>query len=119
MSAPSASSSSQQPPKLLDGFRDVKTVLRSNVPDSVETVLLGECTHGTQEFYTQRAEITKYLIEVRKFKVVLIEADWPFCWHISMYIHRKKLEMFPKDCRFPEWMWRNRPFVELIYAVTK
>ena len=65
------------------------------IPSNTHTVLLGECTHGTEEFYRIRADISKYLIEVKGFKVIIVEADWPFCWHINEYIHRKKTSMFP------------------------
>ncbi|CAD7975021.1 unnamed protein product [Amoebophrya sp. A25] len=100
----------------MGSFTDVKNVIRQQVPESATTVLLGECTHGTEEFYQLRADITKYLVEVRKFKVIIVEADWPFLWHVNQYIHRKKLHMFPRNsqARFPEWMWQNRPFVDLI-----
>jgi hypothetical protein len=39
-------------------------------------VLLGEASHGTHEFYAERAAITKRLIAERGFTVVAIEADW-------------------------------------------
>lgn len=40
-------------------------------------------------------------------------------WHVNQYINRKKQKMFPDDVRFPDWMWRNRPFVELIEWMRK
>ena len=40
------------------------------IPESARCVLLGECTHGTEEFYNYRAEITKYLIDTRGFQLV-------------------------------------------------
>src|SRR5205085_8364941 len=40
-------------------------------------VLLGEASHGTDEFYRERAEITKRLVRERNFSVVGVEADWP------------------------------------------
>ena len=64
-----------------------------------------------QEFYSLRAEITKYLIKNRGFQVVLCEADWPFMYHINDYIQRKKVTMYPKGpkgVRFPQWMWKNK-----------
>ena len=39
--------------------------------------LLGEATHGTHEFYRERAEITKRLIKEQGFTAVAVEADWP------------------------------------------
>ena len=41
-------------------------------------VLLGEASHGTHEFYAERAAITKRLIAERGFTVVAIEAA-TFC----------------------------------------
>ncbi|HEY9655750.1 MAG TPA: erythromycin esterase family protein, partial [Crinalium sp.] len=38
-------------------------------------VLLGEATYGTHEFYEQRAEITKWLIQDKGFTAVAVEAD--------------------------------------------
>jgi erythromycin esterase-like protein len=40
-------------------------------------VLLGEASHGTHEFYRERAQITKRLIEEKRFTAVAVEADWP------------------------------------------
>ncbi|MCW3018662.1 MAG: hypothetical protein JWN10_970, partial [Solirubrobacterales bacterium] len=40
-------------------------------------VLLGEASHGTREFYRERAEITKRLIAEAGFTAVAVEADWP------------------------------------------
>src|SRR5258708_32876503 len=38
-------------------------------------VLLGEASHGTHEFYRERAQITKRLIEEKGFTAVAVEAD--------------------------------------------
>ena len=40
-------------------------------------VLIGEASHGTHEFYQERASITKRLITEKGFTVVAVEADWP------------------------------------------
>ena len=40
-------------------------------------VLIGEASHGTHEFYRERAQITKRLIRERGFTAVAVEADWP------------------------------------------
>jgi len=40
-------------------------------------VLIGEATHGTHEFYSERATITKRLITEKGFSILAIEADWP------------------------------------------
>jgi len=40
-------------------------------------VLIGEASHGTHEFYSIRAKITKRLIDEKGFHAVAVEADWP------------------------------------------
>lgn len=72
-------------------------------------VLLGEATHGTHEFYTARAAITRRLIERHGFNIVAVEGDWPDIARLDAYArHRaprpRKGEPFQ---RFPTWMWRN------------
>jgi hypothetical protein len=92
---------------------------KKEIPESARTVLLGECTHGTEEFYAQRAELSKYLIEVKGYKIILCEADWTFMWHVNQYIHRKRSKMFPEHMRFPQWMWKNKPFYDLVEWMRK
>jgi erythromycin esterase-like protein len=40
-------------------------------------VLLGEATHGTHEFYEERARLTRRLVVEKGFHAVAVEADWP------------------------------------------
>ena len=47
-------------------------------------VLLGEASHGTQEFYRERAEITKRLISEEGFTIVAVEADWPDAYRVNL-----------------------------------
>src|SRR5690348_12500100 len=46
-------------------------------------VLIGEASHGTHEFYRQRALITRRLIAERGFRAVAVEADWPDAYLIN------------------------------------
>ena len=55
-------------------------------------VLLGEASHGTHEFYFERAEITKRLIAEKNFTVLAIEADWPDAARVHRYVRSKKTE---------------------------
>ncbi len=48
-------------------------------------VLLGEASHGTHEFYFERAAITKRLIAEKNFTVIAIEADWPDASRVHRY----------------------------------
>ncbi len=49
-------------------------------------VLLGEASHGTHEFYRQRAQITKRLIQEKGFSAVAVEADWPDAYRVNQYV---------------------------------
>ena len=41
-----------------------------------EIILIGECSHGTLDFYEYRCLMTRHLIEEGSIKSVCIEADW-------------------------------------------
>lgn len=73
-------------------------------------VLLGECTHGTSEFYRARAAITQRLIERCGFNIVAVEADWPDAARIDRYVRYRPHAPSEEAAfiRFPTWMWRNR-----------
>jgi erythromycin esterase-like protein len=49
-------------------------------------VLIGEATHGTDEFYRTRAEITKTLIADHGFNLVAVEADWPDAYRVNRWV---------------------------------
>src|SRR2546423_15461348 len=49
-------------------------------------VLLGEASHGTHEFYRERARITKRLIEEKGFVAVAVEADWPDAYRVNRFV---------------------------------
>src|SRR2546429_5475529 len=81
-------------------------------------VLLGEASHGTHEFYEQRAQITKRLIEEKGFTAVAVEADWPDAYRVNRYVNRMSddvdaIEALTDFKRFPAWMWRNTVVVEV------
>ena len=81
--------------------------------------LLGEASHGTHEFYRERAEITKRLIRERKFTAVAVEADWPDAYRLNRYVRGAGEDVDAVDAladfrRFPTWMWRNAVVVEFI-----
>src|SRR5688500_20411294 len=49
-------------------------------------VLLGEASHGTHEFYRERARITRRLIEEKGFLAVAVEADWPDAYRVNRWV---------------------------------
>src|SRR5690349_2725459 len=82
-------------------------------------VLLGEASHGTSEFYTWRAELSKRLITERGFNFIAVEGDWPDCYRVNRYL--KGMSQAGRDAesvlhtfeRWPTWMWANREMVAL------
>ncbi|GAB4373292.1 MAG: hypothetical protein Kow00121_16430 [Elainellaceae cyanobacterium] len=75
-------------------------------------VLIGEASHGTHDFYYERAEITKRLIQEKGFVAVAVEADWPDAYRINRFVKASSddptaAEALSGFYRFPTWMWRN------------
>ena len=82
-------------------------------------VLLGEASHGTHEFYSERAKITKRLIAEKNFTVLAIEADWPDAARVHRYVRGSRADKNASEAlsgfrRFPTWMWRNTVVVEFV-----
>ena len=76
-------------------------------------VLLGEASHGTSEYYTWRAEITRRLIVEHDFSFVAVEGDWPDCFRVNTWVKgRAAQDRSARDVlagfeRWPTWMWAN------------
>ncbi len=92
---------------LIDGIGDARLVL------------LGEATHGTHEFYRERAFITRRLIVEKGFAGVAIEADWPDTYRVNRYVlgtgaDEEAVEALGDFGRFPTWMWRNADVLDFI-----
>lgn len=87
-------------------------------------VLLGEASHGTHDFYAERARLTRRLIEERGFTAVAIEGDWPDAARVNRYVLGLSDDPDADTAlagflRFPTWMWRNEDvlaFVEWLRA---
>ncbi len=82
-------------------------------------VLLGEASHGTHEFYRERARITRRLIEERGFEAVAIEGDWPDADRVSRYVKGAGNDLDAEQAldgfqRFPTWMWRNADVLDFV-----
>jgi erythromycin esterase-like protein/predicted phosphoribosyltransferase len=82
-------------------------------------VLLGEATHGTHEFYRERAFITRRLITEKRFDAVAVEADWPDAYRVNRYVRgvgadHDAVESLGDFGRFPTWMWRNAEVLDFI-----
>ena len=77
--------------------------------DDARFVLLGEETHGTHEFYRERARITRRLIEEKGFTAVAVEGDWPDVRRLDHYVTGSGGDpgaevALSEFTRFPCWM---------------
>lgn len=82
-------------------------------------VLLGEASHGTHEFYRERARITKRLIEEKGFNAVAVEADFPDAYRVDRYARGAGSDKDASEAlggfkRFPQWMWRNADVLDFV-----
>lgn len=86
----------------------------------VKLALLGEASHGTHEFYAERAALSQRLVREHGFNAIVVEADWPDAWRVNRYIRGASDDPDAAAAlsgfeRFPTWMWRNtevRDFVD-------
>ena len=86
---------------------------------NAEIVLLGEASHGTHEFYAERASITRRLVEERGFNAVAVEADWPDAYRVNCFVRGESDDLDAETAlgdfeRFPRWMWRNEDVVAFV-----
>jgi erythromycin esterase-like protein len=103
--------------ELTGGARDYD-VLLERVGDA-GCVMLGEATHGTAEFYAERARITRRLVEDHGFQAVAAEADWPDAYRVGRWARGADddpdaTRALGDFSRFPRWMWRNREVVAFL-----
>lgn len=111
---PAAPAAAAPPHHRLTGAATDYDPLLSAVGDA-RFVLLGESTHGTSEFYAERARITERLVRERGALAVAIEGDWPDADRLSRYVRgigpdRTAAEALSDFERFPRWTWRNAEF---------
>jgi erythromycin esterase-like protein len=85
-----------------------------------QIVLIGEASHGTHEFYEERAQISQRLIAEKGFTCVCVESDWPDAYRVNRYLHgiltkdKSVEEALSSYLRFPRWMWRNTVVVDFL-----
>jgi erythromycin esterase-like protein len=113
---------------LSETLRDALHPLRRSTEDydplieligDARLVLLGEASHGTHEFYRERARITQRLIQEHGFTVVAVEADWPDAYRVNRWVRgtggdKTAAEALGDFERFPRWMWRNRDVLAFV-----
>jgi erythromycin esterase-like protein len=106
-------------PSLVQALRETVQPLSDREPEGLlETigdarlVLIGEASHGTHEFYAERARLTQRLIVEKGFHAVAVEADWPDAYRVNRFVHGSSDDADANAAlsgfkRFPTWMWRN------------
>jgi erythromycin esterase-like protein len=115
-----SSAPSEHPPELaphthtLDNYDPLFNAIGNSA-----LVLLGEATHGTHEFYVERARITQRLITEKKFTGLALEADWADAARVDRYVRGNSTDRTAEEALgdfkdFPRWMWRNREFADLV-----
>ncbi len=102
----------------MDGSAHDHDALLQRIGDA-HYVLLGEASHGTHEFYAERAAITRRLFTERGFSAVAVEGDWPDAWRVNRYVRglgddASADEALAGFTRFPTWMWRNREVARFV-----
>jgi erythromycin esterase-like protein len=85
----------------------------------IRVVLIGEASHGTDEFYRMRADLTAALIEHKAFDLVAVEADWPDANRANRWVRLMSDDPDAEAAlgsftRFPRWMWRNEVVVDFL-----
>jgi erythromycin esterase-like protein len=103
---------------VMNGASDELAPLLEAIGDA-RFVLLGEASHGTHEFYRERARITQELIRTKGFTAVAVEADWPDAYRVNRYLQGASadgdaVEALGGFKRFPTWMWRNAEVVDFV-----
>jgi erythromycin esterase-like protein/predicted phosphoribosyltransferase/pimeloyl-ACP methyl ester carboxylesterase len=96
-----------------DDYREfVKRLANSRI------VMLGESSHGTQEFYEIRRKISEHLIRDHGFNFIAVEGDWPDCYALNRYIETgeggRSKDVMAKFRRWPQWMWANTAVIPMI-----
>ncbi|WP_207425396.1 erythromycin esterase family protein [Pedobacter sp. SYSU D00535] len=83
-------------------------------------VLLGEASHGTSEFYTWRAAISKRLIQEKGFDMIGVEGEWADSYRVNQFVRGPQrdslqtLALLQQYNRWPTWMWGNYEVASLV-----
>ena len=83
-------------------------------------VLLGEASHGTSEYYTWRARLTRRLVVERGFSFIAVEGDWPDLYEVNRYVKGypgagdSAEAVLDRFRRWPTWMWANWEVVAFV-----
>lgn len=87
-------------------------------------VMLGEASHGTEEYYYIRRLITEKLVQDHGFNIIAVEGDWPECFNINKYIQSDTIPsttigVLKHFKRWPTWMWSNTQISQMMENLHK
>lgn len=91
--------------------RDLDAVVRRAA--GCRFTAIGEASHGTHDFYTWRATLSRRLIEEQGYTWIGVEGDWPDCWRINQWVRgitgaeQGVHSLLAGFQRWPTWMWAN------------
>jgi erythromycin esterase-like protein len=82
-------------------------------------ILLGESTHGTHEYYRERARLSERLIQESGVNAIAIEGDWTPTYRVNLYVRglgpdKTAEQALQGYTRFPKWMWGNTDFRDFV-----
>ena len=102
----------------IKSYNNINSII-NKIPSETEVLLLGESTHGTEEFYQIRSDITKHLVENNDYNIILFETDWFNLYNVNKYINNNSesddvFEALININNFPKWLWKNNVIIELI-----
>jgi erythromycin esterase-like protein len=87
---------------------------------NARVVLLGEASHGTSEYYTWRAAISRRLIQEKNFNFIAVEGEWADSYRVNNFIKGEKrdsaavVSLLRQYDRWPTWMWGNYEVASLV-----
>lgn len=100
----------------LNNLDDSKSIIK--LIGDRSPVLIGDSTHGTYEFYQQRINISKQLIQKKNFKLVVLEGDLYNIYTLNLYIHSmisiSALQALDVADAQGAWLWNNLPMLNFI-----
>jgi erythromycin esterase len=102
----------------LNSVADLSPVL--DAIGDARVVLLGEASHGTHEYYTWRAALSRRLIQEKGFHFIAVEGDWPDCFEVNAAIKQdtatygSAAQLLKTFNRWPTWMWGNWEVAALV-----
>ncbi|WP_229971281.1 erythromycin esterase family protein [Pontibacter harenae] len=94
-------------------------ILLQEIGDA-KVVLLGEASHGTSEYYTWRAAITKRLIQEKGFDFIAVEGEWADSYRVNQFVKGEPQDsaaavaLLEQYNRWPTWMWGNYEIASLV-----